>query len=149
MTRQVQQRIDLGNGQALGAYRDPHDLGPGFDLALVQDARIKAGSAVRHEQCSHSRLAQADTDPITGDARLRHFEQRATDPVVIADAHLVVGEPVNRKILSELPIGKVVTAELTLPIAIRVDLIDKDRAMLAAMASQVALTITVYVEPPD
>ena len=86
--------------------------------------------------------------PVAGDARLRHFEQRASDPVTVADAHLCVGQAVDREILAELAISEVVAAKLSLPIAVRIDLIDEDRAMLAAMPLQIALTIPVDVEPP-
>ena len=60
----------------------------------------------------------------------------------------VVGQAVDREILAELAISEVVAAKLSLPIAVRIDLIDKDRAMLAAMPLQIALTIPVDVEPP-
>jgi hypothetical protein len=55
---------------------------------------------------------------------------------------------VNREILAELAVSEVVAAKLGLPIAVRIDLINKDRAMLAAMALQIALTIPVDVDPP-
>ncbi len=103
---------------------------------------------MRHEECRHLRLVHPDADPVAGDTRLRHFEQRASDPVMVADAHFCVRQAVNREILAELAVGEVIAAKLSLPIAVRIDLIDKDRAMLAAMPLQIALTIPVDVEPP-
>ena len=50
--RKIQQRIDIGNGHALGAFHDPHDLVPGFDLTLLQDAKIKARPAMRHNSAA-------------------------------------------------------------------------------------------------
>ena len=91
VTGLVQKRIHLGDGHALRAAHDPHDLVTGRDLSLFEDTKIETGPAVRDEQCSHLRLVHADADPVTGDARLRHLEQRAADTVTIADAHLVVG----------------------------------------------------------
>ena len=67
---------------------------------------------------------------------------------MVADAHFPVGQAVDREILAELAIGEVVAAKLSLPIGVRVDLINKDRAMLAAMPLQIALTVSVDVEPP-
>src|SRR5208337_5062567 len=89
-----------------------------------------------------------DADPVAGDARLRHLEQGTSDPVTVADAHLCVGQAVNREILAELAMSEDVAAKLSLPIAVRIDLINQDRAMLAAMPLQIALTIPVDVEPP-
>ena len=152
MTGLVQQRIDLGDGHALGTLRDLHDLVAGPDLALFEDAKVEAGSVVGDEQRCHLRLVHADADPIASDARLRHFEHRAPDPVAIADAHLVVGQPIDGEILAELPkvrlAAQIAAAELGLPIAIGVDLVDKNRPLLAAVPRQIALTVAVDVETP-
>src|SRR5262249_40192257 len=49
---------------------------------------------------------------------------------------------------SELPISETISPKLVLPIAIGVDLIDEDRAVLAAMSGQISLTVAVNVQPP-
>jgi hypothetical protein len=67
---------------------------------------------------------------------------------MVADAHLCIGQAVNRQILAELTVNEVIAAKLSLPISVRIDLINKDRAMLAAVSLQVALTIALDVEPP-
>src|SRR5262249_34994884 len=105
-------------------------------------------SAARNQQCGHLRLVHADTDTVTGDARLRHFEQSAADLVMVADAHLLVGPAFDREVLAKLPIDEVVSTELVLPIAIGVDLIDEDGPVFAAMPNQVPLPIPVDIEPP-
>jgi len=38
---------------------------------------------------------------------------------------------------------------LLLPIAIRFDLVDKDGALLASVAGEVALTVSVQIQPSD
>jgi hypothetical protein len=48
------------------------------------------------------RLVHADADPIAGNARLRHLKHGGPDPIAITDAHLVVGQPVDGRILPEL-----------------------------------------------
>jgi hypothetical protein len=73
---------------------------------------------------------------VAGDARLRHFKQSTPDPVMIADAHLVVGKPVDGEVLPELAVGEVAAAEPVLPIAIRGHLIDEDGPVLAAMPAR-------------
>jgi len=102
---------------------------------------------MRDQQCGHLRLVHADAYPVTGDARLCHFEQRAADPVTIANAHLLVGQAVNGEVFPELPIREVVSVELALPVAIGVDLIDEDGPVLAAVPNQIPLPVAVDVEP--
>jgi hypothetical protein len=70
-------------------------------------------------------------------------------PVAIANAHLLVRAPVDREILPELPVGKVISTELAFPAMIGVDLIDEDGPMFAAMCDQVALPVAIDVEPAN
>ena len=126
-----------------------HYLLAGFDLSLLDDAKIKARSAMRHEQCCHLRFVHADADPIAGDARLRHFKDGTPDAITIPDANLAVGQSVDGEILPELPIAEIASTKLGLPIPVRVDLVDKDRPMLAAMPHQIPLSVAVDVEPPS
>jgi hypothetical protein len=111
----------------------PHDLVAGLDLSPFQDMEIEAGPAVRDKQRGHLRLVHADADPVAGDARLRHFEQSAPNTVMIADAHLVVGQTFDGEVLAEFPISEVGSAELALPIAVGFDLVDEDGPVLAAV----------------
>jgi hypothetical protein len=46
MTRQIQQRIDLGDGHPLGTRLDLHDFVAGADFAFLQDPEIESGPAV-------------------------------------------------------------------------------------------------------
>src|ERR1700730_4295270 len=118
MTRRVQQRINLRDGHTLGTRRNLYDLVACFDLSLFDDAKIKAGSAMRHEQCRHLRFVHTNADSIAGDARLRHFKDRTPDAVAIADGHLAIGQPVDGEILSELPIAEIASTQLVLPIPV-------------------------------
>ena len=49
-------------------------------------------------------------------------------------ASLVVGQPVEGEVLSELPIAEVASAEIALPIAMRLNLVNKDGPLLAAVS---------------
>jgi hypothetical protein len=66
---------------------------------------------------------------------------------MIANAHFSIREARDRKILSKLTIGKVVSTELALPITIRFDLVDKDCPVFAAMPRQISLAVSIDVEP--
>ena len=112
------QRIYLGDGQMFGTGQDLHDLVAGFDLALLEDAKIKARSVMLDDERRHLRLVHPDAEPVAGDARLRHFEQRASNPVMVANAHLRIGQAVDGEILAELPVNEVSSAKLSLPIAV-------------------------------
>ena len=101
------QRVNLGDGQTFGTGQDLHDLVAGFDLALFEDAKIKARPVMRHHERRHLRLVHSDAEPVAGDARLRHLEQRASNPVMVADAHLCVGQAVDREVLAELTVNEV------------------------------------------
>ena len=91
MTRLVQKRINLRDGHAFGSLNDPHYLVAGPYFSLFEDAKIEAGPIVRDEQSGHLRLAHPNADPVASNTRLSHLEQRASDTVTIAYAHLVVG----------------------------------------------------------
>src|SRR5438105_8031400 len=66
---------------------------------------------------------------------------------MIADAHFSIRRSLDCKVLSELAIGKVVSAELVLPITIRFDLIDEDCPVFAAMPRQISLAVSIDIEP--
>jgi hypothetical protein len=99
------------------------------------------------ERC-HLRVVHPYTDAIAGYARLRHFKQRAADPVAISDADLVIRKAIDCQVLAELTILGVVTLELHLPVTIGVELIYHHSPMLSAVTCEVALTVTVEVETP-
>jgi hypothetical protein len=63
----------------------------------------------------------------------------------IAKAHFLVRQAVDGEILTELPIGEVVSTELAPPITIGVHLIDEDGPVFAAMPGQVALPVTIDI----
>jgi len=84
---------------------------------------------------------------IAGNARLRDLEQRAADLITVADAHGIVGQSFDRKVLAELSVNEVGPVQLLLPMAIRFDLVDEDGALLATVPGQVALTVSVEIQP--
>jgi hypothetical protein len=77
---------------------------------------------------------------------LRYLEGGGADLVAVADAHLVVAQTFDGEVLAELAVGEVASAELAFPIAIGVDLVDEDGALLAAVPGAIALTVALDVE---
>src|SRR5262249_26136657 len=149
VTGHVQQGIDLEDSHALGTGCDLYDHVAGFHLACLQNTEIETGSAMCDQQRGHLWLVHADAHAVTSYARLCHFKQSAANPITVADAHLVVGQAVDREVLSELSIGEIVSTEFALPIMIGVDLIDEDGAVLTAVPSQVPLAVAIDIESPD
>jgi hypothetical protein len=103
---------------------------------------------MRDQQRRHARVVHPDADPVAGDPRLGHLEHGLADPVAVADAHLVICQAADREVLPELAVGEVITAQLLLPVPVRLDLVHEHGAVLAAVPGEVALLITVEVQPP-
>src|SRR5215469_5520080 len=92
-------------------------------------------------------MIHPDADAVAGHAGLGDLEQRRADPILVADAHLVVGEPLDRKVLAELAVDEVPPVQLLLPVAIGSELVDEHGALLTAMAGNVTLPIALDIEP--
>jgi hypothetical protein len=146
MTGQIKQSINFLDSDMLRAVGNLQDLVARADLPFFKYAAIEAWSLMRDQECRHLRVVHPYTDAIAGDARLRHFKQRAADPVAISDADFVIGKAIDCQVLAELTILEVVTLEVHLPVTIGVELIDHDSTMLPAVTCDVALTITVEIE---
>src|SRR5271165_737202 len=104
---------------------------------------------MRHQESGHPRLVQSHAHPVTRHARLCYFEERATNPVAVTYAYLVIGQAVDRKIFAELPECKILTAEVRLPVAIGVRLVHHHGAMLSPVPGKISLAISLYIQPAD
>ena len=143
---EVEKRVDFGDRHLLLPGGDLEDLVTRLDLALFEHAEVEAGAAVGDQQRRNPRIVHADPDAVTGDAGLGDLEEGGADPVAVADADLVVAQPFHREVLAELPVDEVASSELVLPVAIGLDLVDEDGAVLAAVPGEIALAVAVHVE---
>ena len=144
---QVELGVGDGDADPLGRRADLDDVVARPHAALPQDPEVEAGPVVGHEQRGHPRLAQAQPDAVAGDARLRDLELGLADAVAVADAHLVVGQPVDGEVLAEDPPAQVGAVQVLTPVLVGLGLVDHDRALLAAVSAQVALPVAVEVQP--
>src|SRR5215469_1018336 len=144
----VQEGIDLGDGHGLwpGGYLD--DLITSLDSALLQHAEVEPRSAMGNQHGRDARVFHADTDPVARDPGLGYLEDCLADAVPVADAYLIVCEALDGEVLAELAVDEVVAPELVLPVAVRLDLVDEYRPLLAAVSGQIALAIAVDIQPP-
>ena len=104
---QVELGVGDGDADLLRRRADPDDVVARLHAPLPQDPEVEAGPVVGHEQRGHPRLAQAQPDAVAGDARLGDLELGLADAVAVADAHLVVGQPVDGEVLAEDPPAQV------------------------------------------
>src|SRR5262249_17840721 len=149
MSGRIQERVDLDDRHPLLRLGHLHDLVAGAHLAFTQHAHVETRTSTRCQQRRHARLVRPNAEAIAGDPRLRDFEQRAADQIPIADAHHVVGQSVDREVLAELSVDEVAPLQLLLPMAVRFDLVDVDRALLTSVSAQIALTVSVEIQSPN
>ena len=123
------------------------DLVSRLDVTFFEDAEVEARTVMGDEERGDPRVVHPDPDAVAGDAWLSDLEDRGADPVAVADTDVCVGQSFDGEVLAELPVHEVVPAELALPVFVRVDLVDKNGALLAAVPGEIPLTIAVDVEP--
>src|SRR5436190_3495685 len=149
MIGRIEECVDLRHGHPLRRLSLLHDVVAGTHLAGLHDAAVESRPSAGGQQGRHARLIHPNADAIAGDTRLRDLEQRAADPIAVADAHGVVGQSFDREVLAELSVDEVGPLQLLLPVAIRFNLVDEDRALLASVPGQVALTVSVEIQAAD
>ena len=147
MTGKIEQSICFSDAHALRTIADFYDLITGCDLADFHHTQVESGSVTLHQQGGHTRLVHPNSNPVAGHPGLRHFEQCAANPITVTNADLVVRQTVHREILAELPEYQVLSPQLPLPIAIRIDLVDENGAMFATVTLQISLAVAVDVQP--
>jgi hypothetical protein len=80
------------------------------------------------------------------EGRLGDLELGFADAVPVADAHLVVRQPVDGEVLPELAELEIVALENLAPVRVGLRLIDEDRPLLPAVPLKVTLAVSVDVE---
>src|SRR4051812_4675374 len=144
----VEKRVSLGDGHSLCRLSDLDDLVSGGDVAFAKNPEVESRPSARRQQCRHPRLVHPNADAIAGHARLRDLKQPTADLIAITDAHSIVRQSFDCEVLAELSINEVVSFQLLPPIAIRLELIHENCALLAPMAGDVTLPVSVQIQPP-
>jgi hypothetical protein len=146
MSREVEQRIGFGYSHVHRAVRNFDDLVLASDITFFQNTKVEAGPVMRDEERRHTRLVHANTDAVTSDAWLGYLEESASNPILIANADLIIGEAIDCEIFAELSECEIASPELLFPVAVGVGLIDEDCAVLAPVTCKIALTITFNIK---
>src|SRR5215470_1579485 len=147
MIGEIEERVDVGDGHSLLRFSYLDDFVARADRAFLQNAEIEPRPSAGRQQRRHPGLVHSNADAIAGNARLSDLEQRAADLVAVADARGIIRQSFDREVLAELTVDEVGPPELLFPMAIRVDLVDEDGALLAPVPRQIALTVSIEVQP--
>jgi hypothetical protein len=86
----VQQGVDLGDGHGLRPGRDLDDVVASLDSALLEHPEVEPWTVMGNQHGRHPRVFHSDSDPVARHPGLGYLEHRFTDPVPVADAHLIV-----------------------------------------------------------
>src|SRR5579871_548520 len=146
MSRQIQHGINLGDRGSLWAVSNFFDLVSGPNLSLLQHAEVKPGSVMSNEEGWHPRLIHPNSDTVASYARLGDFKYCAANAISIANTDLTIREPLDGKIFSELAETKIIAPQEALPIMVRIHLVDEHRTLLAAVAREIPLPVSIDIE---
>ena len=146
MPWQIQEGVNLGHTDSLWTVSNFYNVIARANFSLLQHAKVKSWSVMCYEQGWHARFIHADADAIARHAWLRYLKFSTTDAVSIADAHLVIRESLDGEVFSKLAESKIVAAQKTLPVMVRIHLVDEYGAVLPSVAGEIGLRITIDIE---
>jgi hypothetical protein len=72
---------------------------------------------------------------------LSDLDDRLTDLIPIADSDVVIGESLHGEVLAKLPVSEVVAVQLSLPVAIGLDLVHEHGSVLPAARDAVSARV--------
>jgi hypothetical protein len=139
----------LCNRRAIAVPVNEFDRISGPNIAFFENAEVKSRAALCDEASRHLRVVHSDADAVARYARLTDLEYGAPDAKPIPDAHFVVRQTLDRKILAELSRREIRALQRARPEVVRGCLVHEERAMFAAVSGEVALTITIDVQAAD
>jgi hypothetical protein len=146
MSRQIQEGVNLGYLDSLWTVGNFYNVVARPNFSFPQHAKVESWSVMRYEQGCHPRFIHANADAVARYAWLRYFKFSTTDVVAIANAHLAVKKSLDGEVFSELAETKIVAAEKSLPVLVRIDLVDEYGAVLSSVTGEIGLRITIDIE---
>jgi hypothetical protein len=146
MSWQVKEGVNVGHTDSLRTVSSFYDVIARPNLSFLQHPKVESWSLMGYEQGCHPRFIHANADAVARHAGLRYFKYRTTDAVSVADAHLAIRQSLDGEVFSELAESEIVTAQETLPVMVRIHLVDEDSAVLPSMTGEIGLRITIDIE---
>ena len=143
---QIQEGVNVGHGDSLRTVSNFCDVIAGTNFSLLQHAKVESWPVMFYEQRWHPRFIHANTHAVARHAWLRHFKFSTTDAVAIANADLVIRKSLDGEVFSELAKGEIVAAQESLPVTVRIHLVDEYRALLPSVTGEIGLRIPIDIE---
>src|SRR4051794_25621242 len=98
MSGQIEEGIRLRYCDRLWTTSNLYDLIARPNFSFLQDAKVKSWSFFFSSRRRHTRFIHANAHAVARHARLRYFKDGVTNPVSIADTHLLVREPLDGEV---------------------------------------------------
>ena len=146
MSWQINEGVNVGHTDSLRTVSNFYNFVTRPNFSLLQHAEVKSRSVTCYEQRRHTRFIHADADAVACHAWLRYFKFSTTNAVAIADAHIVISKSLDGEVFAELAESKITAAQKTLPVTVRIHLVDEYGALLPTAPGEIGLRITVDVE---
>src|ERR1700686_346501 len=146
MSWQIQQGVNIGHTDSLWTISNFYNVIACTNFSLPQHAKVESWSVMCYEQRWHTRLVHADADAVARHSWLRHFKFSATNSVSIADAHIVISKPLDGEVFAELTESKITAAQKTLPVMVRVHLVNKNGTLLPSVTGEIGFRIPTDIE---
>ncbi len=146
MSWQIQEGVNVGHTDSLWTVGKLYNVVARANFSFLQHTKVESWSVMFYEQGWHARFIHANADAVTRHAWLRYFKFSVTYAVSIADADLVIRKSLDREVLSELAESKIVATQKTLPVVVRIHLVDEYGAVLPTVTGEIGLRITIDIE---
>ena len=129
--------------------RDQHNVVTGLHCALPQHPEIEPGPVMGDEESRHARVIHSDAHSIARDPRLAYLEDRTSDPIAIADTHLVIGQTLHGEVFPELAVTGYPPEDLLLkPTFLKANL-EALESLLSHTKGLVAVIVKLQVDRRD
>src|SRR5215472_4678586 len=149
MIGRIEKRVDLCDSYSLLRLSHFHDFVTRAYFAFLQNAEVVSRPSAGRQQCCHPGLVHPNADAIARYARCSDLEQCTAYSITVADTNGIVRQSLDREVLAELSVDEIGPLQLLLPVPIRLDLVDEDGLLLTPVADQVALTVSIQIQPAD
>jgi len=143
---QIKECVNLGHTGSLWTVSNFYNVITRANFSFLQHPKVESWPVMFYEQRCHPPFIHADADAVARYAGLRCFKYRTTDAVSISDAHLVIRKSLDGEVFSELAETKIAAAQESLPVMVRVHLVDEYGAVLATVTCEIGLRVTIDIE---
>jgi hypothetical protein len=118
------------------------------DIAFFEDPEVKADATALEKLLRELWIPHLDAEPVAGNARLGHLNQRFPDPKDIAYVDAVFGHPFNGEILAELRKLEVIPAKFPRPVLVMFSGVHANRLVDSTVTAEIDLLVAAQIQGP-